>query len=133
QNVDAIAGILNSCFRNKTHDPGAAKWLTEFESLLMQSKTEQTSYDFKQGFTRLDESKLFDEDGFNKIILTLTAIANNSAKTSGYVCVGVCDKKKESDRINEIYGTVAIKYRGFLITGINHEVKSIAKDLDDFY
>ncbi|HNW91164.1 MAG TPA: DUF262 domain-containing protein [Bacteroidales bacterium] len=133
QNVDAIAGIINSCFRDKIHDPGASKWLTEFESLLMQSKTEQASYDFKQGFTRLDDSKQFDEESFNKIILTLTAIANNSAKTSGYVCVGVCDKKKESDRINEIYGTSAVKYRGFYISGINHEVISIAKDLDDFY
>ena len=133
QNVDAIAGIISSCFRDKAHDPGAAKWLTEFESLLMQSKTEQTCYDFKQGFTRLDGSNSFDNDSFNKIIQTLTAIANNSARTVGYVCVGVCDKKKESDRIKEIYGIEAVKYRTFYISGIGHEVNVLAKDLDDFY
>lgn len=133
QNVDAVAGIISSCFRDKTHDPGAAKWLTEFESLLMQSKTEQTCYDFKQGFTRLDGSNSFDSDSFNKIIQTLTSIANNSSKTTGYVCVGVCDKKKEADRIKEIYGIDSVKYRTFYISGVGHEAKLIAKDLDDFY
>lgn len=77
----------------------------------MQLKTEQTCYDFKQGFTRLDGSNSFDSDSFNKIIQTLTSIANNSAKTTGYVCVGVCDKKKEADRIKEIYGIDSVKYR----------------------
>lgn len=133
QNVDAVAGIISSCFRDKAHDPAAAKWLTEFESLLMQSKTEQTCYDFKQGFTRLDGSNNFDSDSFNKIIQTLTAIANNSAKTTGYVCVGVCDKKKEADRIKDIYGIDSVKYRTFFISGVGHEATLIAKDLDDFY
>lgn len=133
QNVDAVGGIISSCFRDKAHDPGAAKWLTEFESLLMQSKTEQTCYDFKQGFTRLDGSKSFDSESFNKIIQTLTSIANNSAKTTGYVCVGVCDKKKEVDRIKDVYDVETVKYRTFYISGIGHEATLIAKDLDDFY
>lgn len=132
-NVDSISGIIGSCFRDRAHDPAASKWLTEFESLLMQSKTEQTSYDFKQGFTRLDGPNQFDDDSFNKIILTLTAIANNSARSVGYVCVGVCDKKKEASRVHEIYGVAAENYRGFFITGIAHEITSIAKDLDDFF
>ncbi len=133
QNVDAISGIISSCFKEKTHDPGASKWLTEFETLLMQSKTEQTSYDFKQGFIRLDGSNNFDNESFNKIILTLTAIANNSINTIGYVCVGVCDKKRDADRIKELYGVNPEKYRGFYITGITHEIINLAKDLDDFY
>ena len=78
QDVDAVSGIINQCFREKNNDPATTKWITEFESLLMQSKTEQTSYDFKQGFTKLDGTNSFDENNFNKIIQTLTAIANNS-------------------------------------------------------
>lgn len=132
-NVNAIAGIISSSFRDKLGDPATAKWLTEFESLLMQSKTEQTAYDFKQGFTRLDASKSFDDDNFSKIILTLTAIANTSATSSGYVCVGVADKKKDADRIKAIYGVDSQKYRSFLICGIGHEIGCIAKDLDDFF
>ena len=133
QNVDAVSGIINQCFREKNNDPATTKWITEFESLLMQSKTEQTSYDFKQGFTKLDGTNSFDENNFNKIIQTLTAIANNSPNSSGYVFVGVCDKKSDADRINDLHGNLAINYRKFLITGINHEIKYIAKDLDDFF
>ncbi len=133
QNTDAIAGILGSCFRDQTHDPAAAKWLTEFESILMQSKTEQTSYDFKQGFTRLDGTNIFDDESFNKIILTLTAIANISAKNSGYVCIGVCDKKKDVERIKQIYNVDAVAFRDFHITGVTHEIGILAKDIDDFF
>ncbi|MCQ9634750.1 DUF262 domain-containing protein [Chryseobacterium sp. WG23] len=132
-NVDAVSGIISSAFKEGTDDPGAFKWLTEFESLLMQSKTEQTSYDFKQGFTKLDGTNQFNEDNFSKIILTLTAIANNSARNTGYVCVGVCDSKADSDRVKTIYGVETTKYRDFYVSGIEHEFISIAKDRDDFF
>jgi hypothetical protein len=132
-NTNAIAGIIGSSFRNKPHDPAASKWLTEFESLLMQSKTEQTMYDFKTGFTILDNSKKFSQESFSKVIQTLTAIANNSPSSVGYVCIGVTDKKKDADRVKEVYGVESIKYRPFFICGIEHEIPSIAKDLDDFY
>lgn len=132
-NVLAVSGILQECFKEKTTDPSSHKWFTEFESLLTQSRTEQTSYDFKQGFTMLVQPPVFDEDNFNKIILTLTAIANNSANSVGYVCVGVSDKQKDADRVKTIYGVDAVKYKHFFITGIGHEVSIIAKDLDDFF
>lgn len=132
-NVDAVAGIISSAFKEKTDDPGAFKWLTEFESLIMQSKTEQTSYDFKQGFTTLDGNNEFDEKNFSKIIQTLTAIANNSAHNTGYVCVGVCDSKKDAERVKSIYGINYIEYKNFHISGIEHEYSSIAKDRDDFF
>ena len=134
ENVSAIAGILNECFKPKdTNDPSAHKWLTEFESILMQSKTEQTSYDFKQGFLRLDGSNSFDEESFNKIILTLTAISNNAHDSVGYVCVGVSDKKRDADRIRHLYNVEAEKYRGFYITGMGHEAIKVARDLDDLF
>ncbi|HTA28552.1 MAG TPA: DUF262 domain-containing protein [Bacteroidia bacterium] len=134
QNVDAVAGIIGQCFKNRTTDPAKDRWLTEFESLLMQSKTEQYSYDFKQGFTRLDANKKFDQDSFNKIIQTLTAIANNSPTSSGYVCVGVSDNIKEAQRIKEIYGVESEKYRNFFITGIGHEIVPMGyKNLDEFF
>jgi hypothetical protein len=133
RNIDSIAGVLRNCFRPKKHDPGAYRWLTEFESILMQSRTEQTSYDFKQGFCRLDGNLQFDSESFSKIIKTLTAIANNSPRSVGYVCVGVCDKVSDSLRVKNLYNVEAVNYRKFLITGVSHEVPSLAKTADDFY
>lgn len=133
-NVNAIAGIIQSCFKDRgTSDPAQYKWLTEFESILMQSKTEQTLYDFKQGFTLLEASGVFDEESFSKIILTLTAMANNSSEAVGYICIGVTDKRKDSDRIKAIYGIEPVPYRGFYITGIGHEAASLKMDLDSFF
>ncbi|MFK7693078.1 RNA-binding domain-containing protein [Paenibacillus sp. HJGM_3] len=133
-NVDAVAGIIQSCFKDKdVSDPAKFKWLTEFESLLMQSKTEQSLYDFKQGLTLLDGTNSFDQGSFSKIILTLTAMANNSAEAIGYVCIGVSDSSKDMERIERIYDIQCINYRGFYISGISHEIKFNHKDLDTFY
>jgi hypothetical protein len=131
-NINAVAGIIRESFKEKTSDPATHKWLTEFESLLMQSKTEQTSYDFKQGFTNLDGKYIFNDESFGKIIQTLTAIANNSSNTVGYVCVGVSDAKKDSDRAKEVYGVTSKKYRGFYILGVGHEATSLKKNIDEF-
>ncbi|MFG1734590.1 DUF262 domain-containing protein [Paenibacillus sp. 843] len=133
-NINAIAGILQSCFKDRdTTNPTSHKWITEFESLLMQSKTEQTLYDFKQGFTILDGSNIFDEVSFSKIMKTLTAMANNGRRVTGYVCVGVSDKISDGQRVKEIYGVEPMNYRGFSITGIGHEAKLLRKDLDSFF
>jgi hypothetical protein len=133
-NIDGIAGILQSCFKERdVTNPTSHKWLTEFESLLMQSKTEQTLYDFKQGFTKLDSSKSFDESNFSKIIKTLTAMANNGPRVVGFICVGVSDNGADAQRVNEIYGVESVNYRGFSITGIGHEATILKKDLDIFF
>lgn len=133
-NVNAVSGIIQSCFKDKdSSDPARFKWLTEFESLLMQSKTEQSLYDFKQGLTLLDGSNTFDHESFSKIILTLTGMANNSSSSVGYVCIGVSDNVKDRDRIEKIYGIQSIGYRGFFISGISHEVMKNHKDMDTFY
>ncbi|REJ29252.1 GmrSD restriction endonuclease domain-containing protein [Caldibacillus debilis] len=133
-NINAVVGIIQSCFKEKnSNDPATTKWLTEFESLLMQSKTEQALFDFKQGFTLLDGTNSFDFNSFSKIILTLTAMANNSPNTVGYICVGVCNNKKDMERVEAIYGVKPIHYREFYITGIGHEIIHLNKDLDSFY
>lgn len=133
-NINAVSGIIEGCFKERNvADPANTRWLTEFESILMQSKTEQTLYDFKQGFTILDGTFQFDESSFSKIILTLTSMANTSPRSVGYVCIGVSDKKKDADRIKQIYNVESVNYRGFFVTGIMHEVDKMGMDLDSFY
>lgn len=133
-NINAVSGIIFPCFKQRSEaDPAKYKWLTEFESLLMQSKTEQSLYDFKQGLTVLDGSNSFNDSSFSKIILTLTAMANNGISSSGYVCVGVSDNVKEKERIKQIYGVECENYRGFYISGIGHEIAHLHKDIDSIF
>ncbi|MEH1819649.1 MAG: hypothetical protein V7L31_11325 [Nostoc sp.] len=94
-NIGGVKGIIRDTFKIKEQvDPATDSWLTEFETLLTQSRTEQTLFDFKQGFTRLDGRGEFDEKSFSKIIKTLTAMANHSPGAIGYVCIGVADNEK---------------------------------------
>lgn len=120
-NIRAVKGIIRDCFKPRERiDPSIDSWLTEFETLLVQSKTEQTLYDFKQGFTKLDGRGEFDQESFNKIIKTLTAMTNHSPNATGHVCVGVADNDNDAKRVESIYGIQCIEYKGFKIAGIGH-------------
>lgn len=132
-NISAVSGIIRDCFKPKLqNDPAIDNWLTEFETLLSQSKTEQSLYDFKQGFTRLDGKGEFDKESFNKIIKTLTAMANHSPNSKGYVCIGVADNEQDAKRVENIYNISSSEYKGFKITGISHEAENLQGNIDKF-
>ncbi|QFS46739.1 GmrSD restriction endonuclease domain-containing protein [Nostoc sphaeroides] len=134
KNIKAVKGIVRDCFKpSEREDPALDSWLTEFETLLTQSKTEQALYDFKQGFTKLDGRTEFDQDNFDKIIKTLTAMANHSPNSTGYVCVGVADNDNDAKRVESIYGSQCVEYKGFKITGIDHEATRLKGSVDKFF
>ncbi|AFY53721.1 divergent AAA domain-containing protein [Rivularia sp. PCC 7116] len=133
-NISAVIGIIKDAFKKKKQaDPATDSWLTEFETLLTQSKTEQTLFDFKQGFTRLDGKGEFDEASFSKIIKTLTAMANHSCSAVGYICVGVADNEADAKRIENLYSIKNVEYNKFKITGIGHEATRLKGNLDNFF
>ena len=134
RNINKIKGLVRDCFKKRDiDDPATNSWTTEFETLLTQSKTEQSLYDFKQGFTKLDSKKEFDQNSFNKIIKTLTAMANHSPDATGYVCVGVADNDQAVQQIKKLYNIEPIEYKSFKITGIGHEAKILKGNEDDFF
>ena len=133
-NINAIKGILRDCFKDsEAEDPVTSSWVTEFRTLLIQSKTEQNLYDFKQGFLRLDRKSEFDKESFRKIIQTLTAMANHGPKALGCVCVGVADDEKTASRIKEIYEIEPEKFHDFYITGLDHEIQKSRKSSEEWF
>jgi Protein of unknown function DUF262 len=123
-NINAITGILRPAFKEReVVDPITSSWITEFLSLLKQSEIEQNLYDFKQGLLRLDGQNIFDENCFEKIIKTLTAMANDGPKSTGYVCVGVADNENDARRLTNLYGVEPEIENGFYVTGVNHEIQ----------
>lgn len=134
-NIKAISSILESCFiKRDKEDPAIASWAIELENILMQSKTEQSLYDFKQGFHRVEKNGEFIKKTFSKVVKTLTAMANNGPGNTGYVIVGVADKEKDKEDIEKVYNITANKYNGFYITGIDGEVEMNYKgDLDSYF
>lgn len=134
KNVNVVKGLLSpAASKRKENDPALSSWITEFENLLMQSYTEQTLYDFKQGFMALDGKGQIDESVFEKVFKTLATMANSGKDAIGYVIVGIADDEKAASRIHTLFGVTPITYQKFLITGIDHEAVALPKKLDGYF
>lgn len=131
--INAVVGIISKHFVDNPEDPAIVKWSTQLETILQQSKTEQTNFDFKISFHDISTGK-WNDDCFEKIIQTLTAMANSGKESIGYVIVGVADKYKDAEYLKSKDSSYdAIEYRGFYITGINYDIDKYGKGEDKFY
>ncbi len=132
QGVEIVKGLIRKSFVDRTQtDPALNNGYMKLENILSSSQTETTSYDFKIGFHRLDSNGDFDSNAFDKILKTLTAIANKGKDSIGYVIVGVADNKEDSERHEKYYATKSSKYKNFYITGVNNEAKKY-KNPDEY-
>lgn len=133
-NIAAVTGVIRQMFvQRNENDPALTSWITQFENILMQSYTEQSLYDFKQGFHRLDEEGKFDEDLFAKVIRTLTAMANIGPGNVGYVIIGIADNEATAARIEKKYNINSIRFNKFFITGVQEEAKAYRHQLDGYF
>lgn len=131
--VNAVEGMYKGAFGPSTSiDPAQIHWITQLQNLLSQSRTEQSAYDFKQGFLNLASKPKFDEGSFIKILQTCVAIANIRRGYKGYVIVGVAETASTSQRVEQLFNVQSRAFEGFFITGIDHEVTALEKTNDQF-
>jgi len=119
-------------FCKSLKDPTTASWLTEFENLLYQSRTEQSLYDFKQGVFLLSETPARDPKIIPKIAETLCAMANLGPSVSGYVIIGVADNKKTATRIQKLFNIDTVEKNGYFIVGVDREASFENTDIDGY-
>ena len=132
--VEAAIGMYQKYFVPATEvDPAKILWITQLQNLLSQSYTEQSSYDFKQGFLTLSDDPKFDEDAFEKILKTLVGISNLGRDRLGYVLVGVAETEQTAARVDKLFGSKALSFESFWITGVDHEVRKLNKSPDQFF
>ncbi len=132
--IDALCGVLRGSFiKSTSNDPARGQWITRFENILMQSSTEQTLYDFKVGLHSLSGDDKFNQELFSKIVKTMTAMANTFKNSVGYCLIGVSDNKRTSDKYEEVYGSSAISYSNFFVTGVNKEAEKFHGDIDKYF
>ncbi|WP_448538186.1 AlbA family DNA-binding domain-containing protein [Sphingobium yanoikuyae] len=101
--------------------------------MLSQSYTEQSSYDFKQGFLTLSDDPKFDDGSFEKILKTLVGISNLGRERLGYVLVGVAENEQTADRVEKLFRSKVISFESFWITGVDHEASKLKKSPDQFF
>ncbi|AWM32145.1 GmrSD restriction endonuclease domain-containing protein [Hymenobacter nivis] len=140
-NIAAVKGVFIESFRSReSHEenPAEDNWTTRLENILVQSYTEQSLYDFKLGLHNLDEQGLFNQESLEKIVKTLTAMANVGKKATGYIIIGVADNEKDASFCLQYYQeqgvrTQPIKFGNFCVTGVNGEVDKHYKSDHDKY
>ncbi len=132
--VNSVVGMYQPFFmKAAVNDPANAHWISQLENLLVQSYTEQSAYDFKQGFLNLKDGKTFDEGSFEKILKTCAGMANIQRGYKGYVLVGICEDKVTRERVEKLFATRARAFENFFITGVDHEIKALKKTHDTFF
>lgn len=108
-------------------------WVTEIRNLLTNSRTEQPSYDFKQGFFNLSGENRFDDECLKHIIQTCVAINNISKDANGYILIGVSENEDTKNRLKSLYDVDALEFNGYYINGIDHEAKIQSDSIDDYF
>ncbi|WP_287796951.1 DUF262 domain-containing protein [Idiomarina sp.] len=133
--ADALHGVIRKCFEpNQGVDPARNQWVTRFENILMQSSTEQSLYDFKVGFQPLQENlESLDNSVLNKVVKTLTAMANTFPNSKGYCLIGVADSQATADRYQKIYNDGYQTYSSFFITGVDSEANKHYGNIDKLF
>lgn len=132
--VDAVVGKLRRQFAPRQgRDPAEEHWVSQLENLLAQSLTEQSLYDFKQGFVRLNPPISFDDDSFAQVMRTCVAIANVDREAIGYVLVGVSDKRSTADRVATLFKTAYKAHGAFFVTGVGHEASSLGCTEEQYF
>ena len=129
----SVRSILEPYFRQDDSILGQRirQVTSEFESRLQMALTESAMFELKQGFTRLDENPSFDNNAFNEVLKTASAMANKSPSASGYIFFGVADADNDLRRIRDIYSVGHKKFGNYRITGTEHELTHLGMSHDD--
>ncbi|NBJ32271.1 DUF262 domain-containing protein [Serratia fonticola] len=107
-------------------------FITEINELLMNSKTEQPNYDFKQGVVKLSGDNRVDDECVKQIISTCVGINNISSSSTGYILVGVSENEGTARRVKELFGCESVAVNGFYVSGIDGEAGALNKTIDDY-
>lgn len=132
-NINICRGLIQDFFKESSSTfRSSTSYILDFRGYLQRSKSEAASYDFKQGFYTLDpQIRKFDEKSFDKILKSISALANLGKGKFGYLFVGVTDKEEDTQKIEELDNTKDIpRFHQFGIAGIEREalIKKVSLD-----
>ncbi|MEU9007681.1 alpha/beta hydrolase fold domain-containing protein, partial [Streptomyces sp. NPDC048551] len=138
KNINVVKGAIRDAFEfNSDSRRDAAQFglASHLERILQNSVTEQSLFELKQGLLTLGAKREFDEGSWEKILCTVTAIANAGPDCTGYLVIGVADSEKDVDRIRLLDGVEPVKSRSnrFDIVGIGREAEVRGESLKNYF
>lgn len=135
KNIDSVKGLIGNFFiesdiRSQIYGNHAT---TDIESAIRRSEIELANYELKQGLLSLSEHRIIDEQLINKVIKTISAIANNGQNNMGKVIIGVTDKDADADRIRKLDSIEPKKIGKRFVVGVNREAKALGISVEDYF
>jgi uncharacterized protein DUF262 len=126
-NINAVKGAIRDGFElasDGRRDAGRFGLASYLERVLANSVVEQSLCELKQGMLELSSaSREFDSQSWEKILQSISAIANGGLDSVGYLVIGVADSERTAKRIRELDGVHVQVFRGFDIVGIEREAR----------
>lgn len=134
KNIDKTKGLIQRYFVKKDpsmlrHGSGLA---LDFENSLRRSKIESNRYECKQGLIDLSDQRNLDKNLETKILETICGIANVGPDSSGYIFIGVADKKSDSERIEFLDNINPIQIGERYVVGIDRELKILQLNAEQY-
>ena len=109
-----------------------SEWEQELEKMLSSYGAEQQMYDFKLGFTNLENGQR-NPGCISKIVKTLTAMVNTHPEKTATVLLGVANDLSAAQSHKDHYGVMWVEYKRCYVTGIESEMKKYWKNDPDAY
>jgi Protein of unknown function DUF262 len=134
QNINLVTGLIQNYFAARvppalTHGPALS---LDFENALRRSRIETPRYEFKQGLLRLSTERERDTSLIDRLVNTITAIANLGPNAEGYLFLGVADTKQDADRVETIYGETGAEISGRYVVGIDREARHLGQSVETY-
>jgi hypothetical protein len=133
-NVKVVKGLISDCFAKGDvaalgHGPGM---VFDFENSIRRAKAESSRYELKQGFLRLDDTRMVDEACLQAVVETVCGISNLGPAANGFIYFGIADKPADAERIVKIDGILPITLEHVQIVGVDREAKVLGLPLDKY-
>jgi hypothetical protein len=137
KNINAVKGAIRDGFEKapeRGQDAGHFGLASHLERILANSIIEQSLCELKQGLLDMNqERRAFDNKSWDKILQSITAIANSGPDTTGYLVIGVADSDETAKRVRALDGVKAELYRGFQIVGVEREAAIRGEKLKEYF
>lgn len=135
QLLEMAKAALRSAFRPQTDAKSAhlRDHSVRFEAALSMALTEDSLFELKQGFCRINDSRTFDEASFGKILRTASAMANHGRDSKGVIFIGVADDEADAAAVKRFAQVEPLKYEEFFVTGTQHELTALKTSMDELW
>ncbi len=136
RNIDVIKGLIGGSFvrRDASIKIYGSHATADIESIIRRSEIELSHYELKQGLVTLDpKSRSENKSLIEKVIRTISAIANNGPNREGKVIIGVADNDKDATIITKLDGITPIKISKKQIVGVTREAALLGLTAEEYF